>query len=441
MKKIYLDRVLHLIQNKSARAQINAELESHILDKADYYTEIGYSREIALQRATEEMGSPDDAAVPLNSLHKRGADKNIWSIITAVFAAALTLLCFGAVPGVRMFHYSEQYMTHSVLTELISLFICFAFVLLIYMAYRQKNSFSALLIVIALALTIAPDMLSYAPKLDFRLFQPMVYPLVMILTHGNSEYCDSIFGYCYISDTEGLLCRVGSALVFLILLTCSVVLLIAILRQQKMKTTRRMWESVRIAISVICIVTAVNLIAVILATAFALSNIESKRAEMLSARRSAIDFVVNTDLSEGTEKVTEKLLANGYEYSLVSFKYQTLHRGYNGSVISVFNMMDDYSIHFYDMSKDNPLFREVRDIFLSKDELSHIKKDMTLDEFLSMEYYYKADSVEKEYNSDKNLQTCKFSFSLNSNSHGNYSCIFVYAPDKNEFLLSEFGTI
>ena len=41
MENKFLDRVSDLIQNKTARESITAELESHILDKADYYEEIG----------------------------------------------------------------------------------------------------------------------------------------------------------------------------------------------------------------------------------------------------------------------------------------------------------------------------------------------------------------------------------------------------------------
>ena len=107
MQNNFIDRVWILIENKTARQSINAELESHILDKADYYEEIGYSKEAAIQKATEEMGSPDDTAVPLNALHKNGKSKNLWSIITAVFAVAFALLCFNVIPIEHLFRYGD----------------------------------------------------------------------------------------------------------------------------------------------------------------------------------------------------------------------------------------------------------------------------------------------------------------------------------------------
>lgn len=58
MNNYFLKRVSELIEDKTARKQINTELESHLLDKIDYYTEIGYTHEEAAKKATEEMGNP-----------------------------------------------------------------------------------------------------------------------------------------------------------------------------------------------------------------------------------------------------------------------------------------------------------------------------------------------------------------------------------------------
>ena len=129
MENKFLDRVSNLIQNKTARQSITAELESHILDKADYYEEIGYSKEIAMQKAIEGMGNPDDTAVPLNALHKNGKSKNIWSVITAVFAVAFCLLCFNVIPIEYLFRYGDaSYMiVHSVTFDFLSMLICGVF--------------------------------------------------------------------------------------------------------------------------------------------------------------------------------------------------------------------------------------------------------------------------------------------------------------------------
>ena len=70
MTNRFIDKVSEQISDKHSRKLITAELESHLLDKIDYYVDIGYSREEAEKRATEEMGNPDDTAVPLNALHQ-----------------------------------------------------------------------------------------------------------------------------------------------------------------------------------------------------------------------------------------------------------------------------------------------------------------------------------------------------------------------------------
>ena len=60
MKNKFLEKVAEQIADERSRKLITAELESHLLDKIDYYVDIGYSKEEAEKRATEEMGNPDD---------------------------------------------------------------------------------------------------------------------------------------------------------------------------------------------------------------------------------------------------------------------------------------------------------------------------------------------------------------------------------------------
>ena len=440
MENKFLDRVSDLIKNKTARQSITAELESHILDKADYYEEIGYSKEAAIQRATEEMGNPDDTAVPLNALHKRGAAKNIWSIFTAAFVVLIGLFCFDVIQIGRMFRYFERefVMTHSVLYDIISFIICAAFVLLIYMAYRQKNIISSVLIFAAVIMVTAADYpnIVYCEGLSLGLFQPVVYPLVMVLFHGISSYCDSIFVRCYVSDSEASFCRIGALLIYLLLFIASLALIISIYRQRRMKKGRCLYKPVRIICSVTGITLAVTLIIMSVSILSAWSGIEDKRLENQSAKEYAIDSLLNIDLTEGLETITEKLSEEGYECFITRPKCLEFRRGLNGVYISVFYFMNDYSFKFHDMS-DN----EDSSMYLTKEEQSQIKEGMSLGEFLSLGFYRKVDSMEKAYNSDGENMTFDFSFSLNSNSNESYQCHFIYNNEKGEFVLSEFGKI
>ena len=70
MTNRFIDKVSEQISDKHSRKLITAELESHLLDKIDYSGDIGQSKGEAEKRATEEMGNPDDTAVPLNALHQ-----------------------------------------------------------------------------------------------------------------------------------------------------------------------------------------------------------------------------------------------------------------------------------------------------------------------------------------------------------------------------------
>lgn len=445
MENKFLDRVSNLIQNKTARESITAELESHILDKADYYEEIGYCKEVAMQKATEEMGNPDDTAVPLNALHKRGAIKNIWSIITAAFVVFLVLLRFNNIAWRFNYCESEFVTTHSVVYEIISFLIFAAFVLLIYKAYRQKNLVSTVMILAVLIFIVAVDFPNtvYYEGLSICLFQPMVYPLAMVLFHGFSGYYDSVFTGGYISDNEGAFCRFGAILIFFILLFAAVALLMSILRQRRMKQGRCFYKPVRIICSVMGITLAVNLIIMGVSIPFAWSGIEDKRLENQSAREYAIDSLLNIDLTEGLETITEKLSEEGYECFITRPKYLDFRRGLNSAVIKVFYFMDDYSVSFYDRSynEDSMFYDEDSYMYLSKEEQAQIKEGMTIGEFLSLGFYRKVDSMQKAYNSDGENMTFDFSFSLNSNSDESWQCHFTYDKDKGEFVLSEFGKI
>ena len=90
MRQEYLQAVAGRIKDKIARRQITEELESHLLDKIDYYTEIGYSAEDAEKRAVEEMGDPDDTALPLSTLH--GKRNLLLPVVSLVFLAGMGIL-------------------------------------------------------------------------------------------------------------------------------------------------------------------------------------------------------------------------------------------------------------------------------------------------------------------------------------------------------------
>lgn len=323
MENKFLDRVSSLIQNKTARQSISAELESHILDKADYYEEIGYSKEVAMQRATEEMGNPDDTAVPLNALHKKGVVKGVWSIITAVFAVAFSLLCFNVIPIEHCFYYADNNYTiyHTATADFVSMLVLFLFVFLLYKAYRHKNPSAVIMLILSLTVMLVANLTNEVNDgIQFAIFQPLFYPVITFIKCGITGYADSIFGYSYIVNSDKIVYRIGAIAVFIVLLLLALVIVIAIFRQRSLKPARILLRISKISCSVMCIILSVMTVAMSISAAFAVINIENKRLEMKEARKDAIDFLINADMSGGLDRINEQLLAEGYEYCYCEYE-------------------------------------------------------------------------------------------------------------------------
>ena len=136
MKNKFLEKVAEQIADKHSRKLITAELESHLLDKIDYYVDIGYSKEDAEKRATEEMGDPDDTAVPLNTLH----NNNFRDLLSFICCGVIILMFFCTIWFRDAFIYSFELNTyrHSILCDFVSLAFLIAYVVMLIIS-RKKN--------------------------------------------------------------------------------------------------------------------------------------------------------------------------------------------------------------------------------------------------------------------------------------------------------------
>lgn len=97
MNNKFIDEVKKHIKNKTAKQNIEDELSSHILDKIDYYVEIGYTRKQAEEMATEDMGDPEQTAVPLNSLHNIKCYKHVenWVSVALLLGELVITVLWG----------------------------------------------------------------------------------------------------------------------------------------------------------------------------------------------------------------------------------------------------------------------------------------------------------------------------------------------------------
>lgn len=65
----YISEIIGSIKDRSATQQIRLELETHIDDRIEYYTDAGYDYDYAEKMALSKMGESDRLGLQLNSLH------------------------------------------------------------------------------------------------------------------------------------------------------------------------------------------------------------------------------------------------------------------------------------------------------------------------------------------------------------------------------------
>lgn len=65
----YVNQVISHIKSKSVRMDVKRELEAHINDRIDYYTDAGYDMDFAAENAIKRMGEPEKVAQSLKKIH------------------------------------------------------------------------------------------------------------------------------------------------------------------------------------------------------------------------------------------------------------------------------------------------------------------------------------------------------------------------------------
>ena len=157
-----------------------------MLDKIDYYTELGYSQEEAEKRVVDEMGDPDDAALPLRKLlEQAGGWVSLVVSILFLTATAIIPLFF------HKFDYASDYyqaVYHSIGIDFFSFAIVSGYFAVLMLALRQKRKVVVLLTVLSL----------FAVGLEgCVVFRPAVYAAAKLVNSGFDGYFDSVFAYSY----------------------------------------------------------------------------------------------------------------------------------------------------------------------------------------------------------------------------------------------------
>ena len=431
MDNKFLNSVASMIQDKKALKLINAELESHILDKIDYYVEIGYSKEEAEKMATEEMGAPEETAVPLNSLHNKRWYRSRFNIIAII--ALIVLVALAVLLSPKYCYVSNLYLIpHFVTMDFISTAIFASYVALLVLAYKKKSKLIALLVAISLLLQallsyfscqqflfVAKTMSTSMPYIDsFEivqcLFQPMVYALVTICTKSFSGYIESIFSYQYVLNNSATACYIISVALYIFLILCALTVFAVIYMQEHMISCRKIKKALGISAKAVAAVLALNILVMSVSAVISYSSIDNQIAQSSIERRKMIDYVINADLPKDFDETIEDLRANGFDvqpennsnyeeglyYTYYSYNNQLALFNWYISAEDIYgeeviNQCNDivYGITTYNSGDEYALLNQ--DLYFEKDDFLGFTKGTTLDEFLSSGIYDRAATVQK----------------------------------------------
>lgn len=97
-----MDRITEFVDSfipktlpKKRQKQLKDELYCHLLDKADYYRELGFEKKISFDKAVEDFGTDADMKnYILGEFEELYKERTIWGILAAVFIWALNILCY-----------------------------------------------------------------------------------------------------------------------------------------------------------------------------------------------------------------------------------------------------------------------------------------------------------------------------------------------------------
>ena len=289
MKNDYLSVISKRIKDKNTQKQIYSELEGHIQDKIMYYKELGYSDDEAEKRAVEDMGEPDDAALPLRALHN-GAGRNLLIIISLIFFAAVAVVPF----FFHKFNYADSYyraVYHLITVDFLSVAVVAGYIFFLIKAFKMKSKLIPLFAAAALLISNFTGM---------AIFRPAAYSAVKIATSGIGGYFDSIFGYGIFPENMKIPLAVGSYVIFAILLIWSVVQFVTVFMQERLYNTKKLNGFIRIFRRAVSVLLCLNLIVGTAGTVIAAVYLPQKRESLHKERLEMINEVINAPIGKIT---------------------------------------------------------------------------------------------------------------------------------------------
>ena len=367
MKNDYLSVISKRIKDKNTQKQIYNELEGHIQDKIMYYKELGYSDDEAEKRAVEDMGEPDDAALPLRALHN-GAGRNLLIIISLIFFAAVAVVPF----FFHKFNYADSYyraVYHLITVDFLSVAVIAGYIFFLIKAFKMKSKLIPLFAAAALLISNFTGM---------AIFRPAAYSAVKIAASGIGGYFDSIFGYGIFPENMKIPLAVGSYVIFAILLIWSVVQFVTVFMQERLYNTKKLNCFIRIFRRAVSVLLCLNLIVGTAGTVIAAVYLPQKRESLHKERLEMINEVINTPIGKITASSPD------------SFK-ETVSYGSGGN--NTLTTMSGFGIYYARTDFDLPF--DVLENYTVDSSLLYNRRFENLQEFFDEGLYGKALLVSK----------------------------------------------
>ena len=367
VKNDYLSVISKRIKDKNTQKQIYNELEGHIQDKIMYYKELGYSDDEAEKRAVEDMGEPDDAALPLRELHN-GAGRNLLIIISLIFFAAVAVVPF----FFHKFNYADSYyraVYHLITVDFLSVAVVAGYIFFLIKAFKIKSKLIPLFAAAALLISNFTGM---------AIFRPAAYSAVKIAASGIGGYFDSIFGYGIFPENMKIPLAVGSYVIFAILLIWSVVQFVTVFMQERLYNTKKLNCFIRIFRRAVNVLLCLNLIVGTAGTVIAAVYLPQKRESLHKERLEMINEVINAPIGKITASSPD------------SFK-ETVSYGSGGN--NTLTTMSGFGIYYARTDFDFPF--DVLENYTVDSSLLYNRRFENLQEFFDEGLYGKALLVSK----------------------------------------------
>lgn len=130
----YLESAIPQKVSEDTKARIRAELECHIFDRADFYMEIGYDEDAAIEKAIEQMGEGEEVKAEFETLYKDSTLKGLLWFFGLCAGNLITISPWG------YWHFVEPNMYASPSIAVLSVYLAVWVFLIVHTVtcFRQK---------------------------------------------------------------------------------------------------------------------------------------------------------------------------------------------------------------------------------------------------------------------------------------------------------------